>query len=275
MQKRTLIIAGMHRSGTSLITHWLTKCGMQLGEKLVEPGPGNPEGHFEDVEFLKMHEEILDNHNLPKTGLTDEHVDGFSIYETEKVKSIIRIKQQLYDQWGWKDPRTCMFLDVYKELIPDACYLVIMRDYRSVISSLLRREFKIIDKKYMSRKFFSRMVWLGFRQPSRKRRFLKVQTQEFLKVWIAYNQDILSCIKKLNPESFVVVSYTMLTEKDKSVFSHLKDNWGFALNYSRFKDVFKENLIGKDLDIDPYITDKSLLTQAEALQEELKSYVMT
>ncbi len=246
---------------------------MQLGEKLVEPGPGNPEGHFEDVEFLKMHEEILANHNLPKTGLTDGHVDGFSIYEREKVKSIIRVKHQLYDQWGWKDPRTCMFLDIYKELIPDACYLVIMRDYRSVISSLLRREFKIIDRKYMSRKFLSRMVWLGFRQRQRKEKFYATQTQEFLKIWIAYNEDILNCIKKLSSDVFVVVNYTMLCNQDTLVFDHLKSKWNFALNYTRFKDIFKDSLIGQDLDIDPYIADKSLLTHAQQLQDELLGYM--
>lgn len=273
MQKRTLIIAGMHRSGTSLIAHWLTKCGMQLGEKLVEPGPGNPDGHFEDVEFLKMHEEILASNNLPKTGLTDGRVDAFSIYEKEKVKSVIRVKQQLYDQWGWKDPRTCMFLDVYKELIPDACYLVIMRDYRAVTSSLLRREFKIVDRKYLGRKYLSRLVWLIFRRASRRNSFYRINTEAYLKVWINYTSDILACIKKLAPEAFVVVNYDMLSKEDTCVFGHLQNKWNFSLTYSKFKDVFKENLIGQDIDIDPYITDKSLLSQAKQLQDELMGYM--
>jgi hypothetical protein len=273
MQKRTLIIAGMHRSGTSLITHWLTRCGMQLGEKLVEPGPGNPDGHFEDVEFLKMHEEILANHNLPRTGLTDGRVDAFSVYEKEKVKCIIKVKQQLYDQWGWKDPRTCMFLNVYKELIPDARYLVIVRDYQSVTSSLLRREFKIIDRKYLGRKYLSRLVWLIFRQSRRKNAFYRINAEAYLKIWINYTQDILACIKKLDPETFVVVNYAMLSKEDTRVFWHLKNKWNFSLTYSRFKDVFKENLIGQDIDIAPYIINKSLLSQAKQLQDELMAYM--
>ncbi|HEY9195809.1 MAG TPA: sulfotransferase [Mucilaginibacter sp.] len=273
MQKRTLIIAGMHRSGTSLITHWLSKCGMELGEKLVEPGPGNPEGHFEDVEFLKMHEEILANHNLPKNGLTDDCVESYSVYEREKIKSIIRVKQQLYDQWGWKDPRTCLFLDVYRELIPDACYLVILRDYQSVISSLLRREFKPIDKKYMSRKLLSRIIWLGFRKRRRQKAFYYAHAREYLKIWIAYNQDILNSIKKLPKDAFVVVNYSMLIDKDILVFSHLKNQWNFNLKYFSFRKVFKENLIGPDLDITPYINDQSLIETARQLQDELKGYM--
>lgn len=171
MQKRTLIIAGMHRSGTSLISNWLTKCGLQLGEQLLGPGWGNEDGHFEDVEFLKMHEEVLNNNHLPSSGLTDVQIDTFSIYEKEKLKSIIKIKQQLYDQWGWKDPRTCLFLDVYQELLPEACYLIILRDYQSVVSSLLRREFKEVDQKYMSRKYLSRLVWQKFRRSRRLKKY--------------------------------------------------------------------------------------------------------
>ena len=273
MQKRTLIIAGMHRSGTSLITHWLSKCGMQLGERLALPNHGNVEGHFEDVEFLKIHEEILANHQLPISGLTDEHVD-FSIYEREKVKSIINVKQRLYDQWGWKDPRTCLFLDVYKELIPDACYLIILRDYQSVISSLLRREFRYVDNKYMARKYLSRLAWLKFRRSRRLEEFCHTYAQEFLKIWITYNRDILNCIKKLSRDAFIVVNYSMLNKEDANVFAHLKNNWNFSLKYFRFKDVFKEGMIGKDVDIEPYIADKSLITTAKQLQAELKGYMI-
>ncbi|MBB6110604.1 Sulfotransferase family protein [Mucilaginibacter lappiensis] len=273
MQKRTLIIAGMHRSGTSLISNWLTKCGLQLGEQLLGPGWGNEDGHFEDVEFLKMHEEVLNNNHLPASGLTDVQIDTFSIYEKEKLKSIIKIKQQLYDQWGWKDPRTCLFLDVYQELLPQACYLIILRDYQSVVSSLLRREFKEVDQKYMSRKYLSRLVWQKFRRARRLKKYYDENAPKFLKVWIAYNQDILNCIKKLNNDSFIVVNYSLLNRADTQLFSFLENNWNFSLKYFKFKDVFKESQIGKDIDLDQHITNKMLIGTANRLQDELKSFI--
>jgi len=273
MQKRTLIIAGMHRSGTSLISNWLTKCGLQLGEQLLGPGWGNEDGHFEDVEFLKMHEEVLNSNHLPPSGLTDVQIDTFSIYEKEKLKSIIKIKQQLYDQWGWKDPRTCLFLDVYQELLPEACYLIILRDYQSVVSSLLRREFKEVDQKYMSRKYLSRLVWQKFRRSRRLKKYYDEHASKFLKVWIAYNQDILNCIKKLNNDSFIVVNYSLLNRADTQLFSFLENNWNFSLKYFKFKDVFKESHIGKDIDIDQHITNKMLIGTANRLQDELKSFI--
>ncbi|MEO3404603.1 hypothetical protein AAFN85_11920 [Mucilaginibacter sp. CAU 1740] len=274
MQKRVLIIAGMHSSGTSLITHWLTKCGLQTGEQLATGNHGHAEGDFEDIEFLKMHEEILADHNLPTSGLTIEHIDNFTPYEKAKLQSIIRVKERLYDQWAWKDPRTCLFLNVYKELLPGACYLVILRDYQSVVSSLLRREFKRIDNKYMGRKLAHRLVWTYLRKPKRISKFYKANAAEYLKIWITYNHDILACIEKLPAENFVVINYSMLKEHDKPVFDQLKNKWNFALSYSCFKDVFKAHLIGPDVNIEQYIEDKEMIEQANQLQSKLKSYLL-
>jgi hypothetical protein len=104
MPRQTLIIAGMHRSGTSLVTNWLNRCGLQIGERLCGSGTGNIEGHFEDLEFLKLHEEILDRNSLEKSGLTDIKDIEVPLYQLEKMKAVIGIKQQLYEQWAWKDP---------------------------------------------------------------------------------------------------------------------------------------------------------------------------
>ena len=53
----------------------------------------------------------------------------------------------------------------------------------------------------------------------------------------------------------------------------MKNNWNLNLKYFRFKDVFKEGMIGEDVDIAPYIADKTLIESAEQLQDELKKYM--
>jgi hypothetical protein len=273
MQNRTLIIAGMHRSGTSLITNWLNKCGLQLGENMLGANIGNLEGHFEDIEFLKLHEEILTDNNLPSSGLTEEHHIDVSLYHREKLKSIIKIKNKLYKQWGWKDPRTCLFLDVYKELLPDARYLIIVRDYRSVVSSLLQRDFKDIDKKYMARDYFSRLVWTQFRRKRRLRKFYEENTEYYLKVWIAYNEEILKSVETLPRDTYVVLSYALLNKDDARVCTYLKEHWNLSLKYFNFNDVYKEKLINEPIDTDSYIVNKSLIYKAEQLEDSLKHYM--
>lgn len=271
MPNRTLIIAGMHRSGTSLITHWLNECGLQLGENSTKTT--NIDGHHEDIEFLKLHEEILRDNHLPETGLTDEHNIEVSLYHKEKLKSVIKVKNRLYPQWGWKDPRTCLFLDTYKELLPDARYLIIVRDYNSVVSSLLQRDFRHIEKKYMARKAFSRIIWTMFRRKRRLQKLYNSKAEEYLKVWIAYNEEILKNIKTMPESDYVMINYSLLITSDDRVCSFLKDNWHLSLKYFKFKDIYSDKLISEPINTDAFIFNKSLLSKANQLQTNLNSYM--
>ncbi len=263
----------MHRSGTSLITNWLSRCGLQIGERLVGAGTGNQEGHFEDIEFLKLHEEILNNNSLDMSGLVDAKKIELSPYQLAKLQSVINIKQQLYEQWGWKDPRTCLFLDTYSELLPEAKYLVILRDYRSVINSLLKREFVAIDQKYMARNRIQRFVWQRFRRQRREEKFYAEHAETYLKVWINYNEEILRTLKKLSADDYLVISYDLLLEKDEQVISFLKDKWKFNLNYFDFNQVYKNNLMSTPCDVDRFVPTKTLLIKAQYLQLRLNHFV--
>jgi hypothetical protein len=274
MQNKTLIIAGMHRSGTSLITHWLNECGMQLGENFLPAGIGNIDGHFEDIEFLKLHEEILHDNHLPESGLTDEHNIEISLYHREKLKSIIQVKNNLYPQWGWKDPRTCLFLDTYKELIPDARYLIVVRDYNAVVSSLLQRDFRHIEKKYLARGSFDRFIWKTFRRNRRLQKFYNEKAEDYLKVWIAYNEEILKNVKTLPESTYVMINYSLLNDSDDRICSFLRDRWHLSLNYFKFKDVFQDKLISDHIDTDSFIGNKSLLSKANQLQINLNHYMV-
>ena len=273
MQNTTLIIAGMHRSGTSLITNWLNKCGLQCGETMVGPCPSNLDGHFEDIEFLKLHEEILADNHLPATGLTEQHPNDISIYHKEKLKTIIKVKNKLYKQWGWKDPRTVLFLDTYKELLPNARYLIIIRDYKSVVSSLLQRDFKDIDKRYMARSYFKRMIWKHIRRKRRLEAFYNERAEYYLKVWIAYNEELLKSVKTLSQDSYVVLNYSFLTGNDDRVCSYLKEHWHMSLKYFKFNEVYKEKLINEPIDTDSFIENKPLLYKAAQLENNLMNYL--
>lgn len=264
----------MHRSGTSLITHWLNECGLHLGESLLGAGLGNIDGHYEDLEFLKLHEEILTDNNLPSTGLTAAHDIELSLYHKEKLKSIIKVKNKLHQQWGWKDPRTCLFLDTYKELIPDARYLIIIRDYKAVVSSLLHRDFQDFEKKYLSRSYIKRLYWLKYQRKRRFREFYSDRAEHYLNVWIAYNEEILKNVQDLPKHAYVMLNYAMLKLNDATVCSFLSKRWNFSLKYFRFKDVYKEKMISEHIDPDIYIFNKSLLNQANQLQKNLDNYMM-
>jgi hypothetical protein len=267
---KNIIIAGMHRSGTSLITQWLSKCGLNIGEYCMGAGPANLDGHFEDLEFIRLHEDILNDNGLPKTGLTDLPVTTISEYNKRRFENLFQQKDEFFDQWGWKDPRTCLFLNYYKNHFPDSNYLFIIRDHLSVVSSLLHREFKEVNNKYLSRKYLSRFIWLKFRKKKQFEAFCKENAAYYLSIWLTYNIQINRTIQQINPKNYILLSYALLQRKDTDVFQYLCEDWDLDLKFVPFSNVFKKDQISKLINVEQYITDKSLLKKAENLNTQLQ-----
>jgi hypothetical protein len=270
---KVLVITGMHRSGTSLLAQWLYKCGLHVGDHFLGADIGNEEGHYEDLDFYQYHQNVLKDYQLPEDGMIDEPLETLSDGQLHEMRKLVREKNAAQQQWAWKEPRTCLFLDHYRKLLPEARYLVILRDYRSVVSSLISRIYSRTSYKYAQKKGFSKFFWEYFKKPFRKRSLLNKHSERYLRVWIAYNEAILHHLEKLNPTQYLVVDHTALSDNNKQVFEHLSDTWDFKLEYYNYKNVYKENLLSKVLDIGRYIKDKSLLVKAHALQEQLKVLV--
>lgn len=134
-----LVITGMHRSGTSLASAMLAAAGVHVGEKLMGPATGNPRGHFEDLEFVRVHERLLAANGLSR--------DGFTCHDSIVVPPTIDAEARaLRDRrrregrlWGWKDPRTTLFLDYWAGQLPEARFLFMVRPPWEVVDSLFRR----------------------------------------------------------------------------------------------------------------------------------------
>jgi hypothetical protein len=264
-----LVIVGMHRSGTSVVSQWLSECCLNIGDNLLGSDIGNEDGHFEDLDFYRYHEDVLQDNNLSKSG----YVKSLSYYQEEKLKSITNFKSKIHEQWGWKEPRTCLFLTHYRKLIPNAYYLVVLRDYNAVVNSLIVRDFKHLERKYLARGWFSRLIWKWFRRARRERKLYKDLSSFYLNIWITYSNELLKHMQSISREKFIAVNYNLLNSSDKEAFSVLKDKWNFSLQYFDFKKVFKEKLISEVIDIDKFIKDKNLLKTAYELECILKEYV--
>jgi len=263
----------MHRSGTSLITNWLYHCGLQVGESLVGANEGNKTGHYEDVEFLRMHEEILSANGCPTTGLIHHKPIEVSEYQLEKLKAVLEVKERHFEQWGWKEPRTCLFLHTYQKLIPGAKYLVIVRDHVAVVNSLLKRDFDLYDKEHQNRSLFTRVKWNLFRKNRKKQKYYRQHAAEYLKVWIDYNEHILETLKTLPAEDYLVINYTLLEKKDKEVYNLLTEGWNFRLKYFPFANIYNQSLISPLTDIDSLVADKNIIDKAKAIEARFSDYM--
>ncbi len=134
-----LAITGMHRSGTSVVANYLQQCGVDIGQNLHPGDIGNPRGYYEDLDFLRFHQDLLASFRLP-TFVTSDAVLKRQIPEEFRLRAQdIVCKRVRSPVWGWKDCRTSLFLDFWRGIIPDMKVLFLMRHPTSVVDSLLRR----------------------------------------------------------------------------------------------------------------------------------------
>lgn len=108
-----------------------------MGSQLYGAGKGNPYGHFEDVEIVQFHSAILEREgwNL----WTAAKLPGLRPEDEAAARRLIE-RRESRERWGWKDPRTCLFLGLWNRLLPHARYLFIVRHPLLVCDSLRRRE---------------------------------------------------------------------------------------------------------------------------------------
>jgi len=134
-----LVIAGMHRSGTSLVASILADTGLHLGDHLLGPGEGNPAGHYEDLDFLALHQRILAANGLGTDGFTTQRELVVPPELAHESARLIIARRSRGSPWGWKEPRTTLFLNHWAEAIPEARFLLLFRRPWEVVDSLFRR----------------------------------------------------------------------------------------------------------------------------------------
>jgi sulfotransferase family protein len=128
----------MHRSATSLAASVLRHAGLDIGSRLNGSGPGNPRGHFEDYEVWRLHDEMLAAAGYTALSVDDEFAAPLDERFEQRAAAFVASRAGKR-AWGWKDPRTCLFLGLWHRVVPHASYLVLYRHPADVALSLLRR----------------------------------------------------------------------------------------------------------------------------------------
>ena len=166
MKPTVLIITGIHRSGTSLTASLFQSVGVNIGEKLVGPEYGNIRGHFEDIEFVELHKRILQSQHIDDLGSNVETKEITVKKQQLKIaKKLIKNRQEENERankiWGWKDPRTTLFLNFWLQLLPDAKFVFVYRSPWEVVDSLYRRN---TDEKLLEKPEKAVKMWLNYNQ---------------------------------------------------------------------------------------------------------------
>ena len=146
-RRQALVVAGMHRSGTSAMARLLSLSGATLPERVMDPGPDNPLGYWEPWEMVALDDEILE--------AVDSRWDNvFAVKDNARAwaargRFLDKAKDFLTHNFGdqdllvMKDPRSSILARFWRhaldEIAVDPVYVIMVRHPLEVADSLLAR----------------------------------------------------------------------------------------------------------------------------------------
>ena len=138
----------MHRSGTSALSRVLNLGGADLGTRLLGASAGNEKGHWEDAFAVEEHERLLASFGTrwdePFT-LPMERSSSDAYRESgRRILGYLRNERAHVPLWAIKDPRLCLFVDLWMTNAHDADLSVsgvlMLRHPREIADSLAARD---------------------------------------------------------------------------------------------------------------------------------------
>src|SRR5215218_462043 len=134
-----VVVLGMHRSGTSLLSHMLHILGVDMADTTDHVSPKNRGGFWERPALVAIQDEVLDAIGRPIA--LPSHVLPFppawwrnKQVQALKPKLVDYLREELgksSNPWGFKDPRTCRLLplwsEVFRELNLEPVYVTAVR----------------------------------------------------------------------------------------------------------------------------------------------------
>jgi hypothetical protein len=140
--ERVICVLGMHRSGTSCLAGSLEQQGLFLGD-VNTAAPWNKRGNRESFTIMDLQGEILEasggSWDRPPAAVEwrPEHFERASAILAEHAERAV---------WGFKDPRTLLTLEGWRELVPDIQPAGIFRHPLRVAQSLQSRNNLPLDQ---------------------------------------------------------------------------------------------------------------------------------
>ena len=164
-----------------MVTQLLNRCGFYLGpdEDMMPPqAHDNPLGYAENLVFTQLNDDILAalggswNHP-PEVDPDWWKQPSFDAIRERATALVVDFERQA--PWGWKDPRNCLTLPFWLDLLPDLKVVFCLRNPLEIVWSLSRG--------------------------GETRSFL---TKNTLKLWQTYHERLLSAV---GPEDFITTHY--------------------------------------------------------------------
>lgn len=156
-EKQLVLVLGMHRSGTSLVTSLIEANGFSCGKYPMKPSKDNPNGYWGDELIVGINEKLLSSLGLYWFSLVWLELSTLKqspIYEElrESARNYLHELLSENNKVVIKDPRMCIllpfWLDVFSAIDSEIKIVLVKRNFFSTASSLVKRD--KFDYEYVS-----------------------------------------------------------------------------------------------------------------------------
>jgi hypothetical protein len=179
------VILGMHKSGTSLVAKTLHESGINMEERFDEQLDYDMGNKHERSSTFQLNLEIL---RITEETRSIERVDSKDLLSNHDIqRRMTEIIQQCidtYDDWGFKDPRTCLTYSLWQKWLPSHSILVVYRHPQQVCNHY------------------------DARNPYR--------TWKVLRTWATYNALILKILKETRQRN-LILSYERFMQEEEEL----------------------------------------------------------
>ena len=138
---KQILVMGMHRSGTSMVSRILNLMGCYYSseDQVMLPAEDNPKGFWERKDVMDLNNKILHDHQATWNDpykLKDIKIN--SLLYSKDIKNII-YKLEPHRPWFIKDPRFCLTYKCWANELEHNLNIVVLRNPLAVSISLFNR----------------------------------------------------------------------------------------------------------------------------------------
>lgn len=216
---------------------------------MLLPHPTNRDGHFEDADIVEAHDDLLTS--VGRDWMYDApDLPAVAPAGMQNLRRLAAERDRRDHVWGFKDPRVCLFLDAWEEVLVEPCVLVVFRDFRSCLTSLLNRA-----------------AWMVVRHPSTDAVRLWQDPSLPLRMWLQHNRALIDRARA-QPERTLVLEQDALLEGE-TLIEKVNARFDLRLTTGLPTGVRPERQSAADVDLDGL--DAGLTAELEETMRELRA----
>lgn len=182
------VVLGMHKSGTTLVAEMLHHSGIDMMDAVDASGGYDDGNKWERESTKRCNHEMLGSAGAYSLQVSARRGLAASAELTGRMRQVVADAGRRHQDWGFKDPRTCLTYDAWARVLPEHRLIVVYR---------------LPEEGWAH-------YWSAGRGPLKRLNVLR----NFLGAWCEYNAAILGILERASVPA-VVLHYTRLMHGDE------------------------------------------------------------